>query len=331
MTVPTIGVFVPTAGRLSLLNALQSFTQQRLLPGDRMLVVSDGPQPRVETLAARFPQVMSIITPQTNDWGHSQCNEAIAGGHLKTDLIMGMDDDTILLPRAFEVIRAAYFGDAMAFHHWTTPWSIAPRDGWDGHCLVTPNHPERIGRFRPVYSGDQAYVLETQSYWKGHFRRRTEIITRHRPRGWLWYWEVREPAQVEAMRQIRNECRQYMTHSQREITPEQQEAWWRGLDHDNTLAYLFTEPEKDEDYVGYGLVRRIDGKMNVSYGLRSSARGRGLGTEMVQFILDACQGDAWGDLLESNTAIWHIDQKLGFVELSRTDGVITCHRPWPIQ
>ena len=107
MSLPTIGVYIPTAGRDSLRRTLHSISQQRLIPGDEVLVIGDGPVPSAEALCKEFGEPFRYLEgPHTSDWGHSQANMALHNGHMSADLLVAQDDDDIFLPRAFEAIRA---------------------------------------------------------------------------------------------------------------------------------------------------------------------------------------------------------------------------------
>ena len=153
------------------------------------------------------------------------------------------------------------------------------------------------------------------------------MIQPHR-RWRLWYWEVRTSEQVEALRQIRNECREWMTHDQSEITPEQQKEWWRRIDPNNTFAFLFTEGY-NKDFLGFCLLRREDGRLFTTYGLRKEVRGRRLGYELVEQATLACQEDAYADQLEGNIAVWKAHKAAGWIECYRKNGLIHMYRPWP--
>lgn len=334
---PSLGVFMATQGRYSLERALHSIRSQKLQHGDEVLVVTDGKCPAVEKMVQGIgPPFRCLEGPKTRDWGHTQCNMAMRLLH--TDFIVGQDDDDIFAPRAFEAIRpllSEHASTGHVFRYASPAHNIIPEEAasssatFDGHCFVIPTFDLENVNFDHTHAGDQHFKNSiVDKFGMENLQFHEEIISIGRP-GWaLWDWPVHTTSQVEAMRVIRNACREAMTHFPNHIDPEQQQRWWESVDHDNTWAYLYTDGPYGS-YMGYSLIRRKDGKMYVSYGLAPEARGRHLGTELVEHCLTACQGDAHGDLKESNAAIWHIDQKLGFVEDSRQDGIITCHRPWP--
>lgn len=295
-------------------------------------MVGDGDVPFAQALCEELgPPFRYASTARTGDYGHSQCNWALHDGGMTADVLVGQDDDDIFLPRAFEVIRGRVPEPPhlIAMQAYTSS-GLTPHNGnWDGHCVVVPNIKGKIGRYGRGHSGDQDFVSSTSGLWGGNPNPFPEIISMVRPKWRLWDWEVRSPEQVEALRRLRNECREFMTYHREEISPEQQQQWWSTADHDHLWCYLYTEGD-NQDYLGFSVVKRREGRMYVTWGLSASARGRRLGYDLGEHTLSACQGDAYGNLLESNGAVWHIDQKCGFVETSRKDGIIECHRKWPV-
>ena len=334
MSAPTIGVYIPTQGRESLLRTLQSITQQRLIPGDEVLVMGDGPVPAAKALCESLgPPFRYLETEQTNDWGHSQNNIAVNGG-MKPDLLLAQDDDDIYLPRAFESIRqlAADFPNRLLGAHVLGRVGLTPSNGtignWDGHCLIVPNDYTRTGYWAPEYEGDQFFCWSTSKLWEGAAAFGTPIISAIRPKWRLWYWEVRTLDQVQTLRELRNGCREFMTHRTNEISPARQQEWWRGLDHKNTWAFLFTNGE-DGEYIGFSLLRRRDGKMYTTYGLKKDYRGQGLGKELVELTMYACQGGAFCDMRQDNAVMRAIHKKLGWVETSQNGTLIEAQYEWP--
>ena len=99
--------------------------------------------------------------------------------------------------------------------------------------------------------------------------------------------EVRDEAHVEILRQLRNECREFMTHHNKYISPRQQTAWWKKVrnDPDHRLYLLSMVGE----HVGFGYLRKFGNPPNVhwwsTYGLAKKWRGVGFGVELVDRLL----------------------------------------------
>ena len=345
----SIGVYIPTIeGRPGLRRTLHSISQQRLIAGDEVLVLGDGPCPTAETLVSEFGQPFHYVTvQQSKTWGHAQANEALHGGHFKADLLVAQDDDDIFLPRAFEVIREAAQAlpnKLLSFHTFSKVYDalthkdgigITPLNGyWDGHSIVVPNDPPRLGWWGHEYSGDQSYIFSTFTKWgadRSHVHPAVLTMIRPEQRWRLWYWEVRTPEQVEALRHLRNSCREFMTHDTAEISPKQQTKWWRKVHNAKGIkAFLFTSGF-DTDYLGFALLRRKGKRFLTTYGLRPDDRGKGYGKELMELGLLACQGPALCDMREDNTVVRAISKKLGWIEDDTRGSLVYAHHPWIVE
>ena len=347
---PSITILIPTRGGGDLLYVLQTIAAQELIPEDEIIVIGDGPLLAIEEqINALGPPFRYAYTEKpTGDFGHSQLNYGL---ELATgDYIMGTDDDDGYLPRAIEVVRTALIENPGKLHlfkfwsndrflHWNENIGKVIKESLiGGHNLVLPNTNGKKGTFTSRYAGDFDWIRSVLScYPERDWIWRNEILTRQRPSPKLLAWPVWKqsdysPDRLEALRQIRNQCRLDFTHSRDEISPEAQAAWFNSLDRKNNWAWLFTRkdtPNQEEDYIGFVYLRFHDGTMTPTYGIAEAHRGLGYARHIVQFALDACMGDADGDLWESNHAIAHVDFALGWKEVSRKDGIITVHYPYP--
>lgn len=341
---PTISILIPTRGGGDLLYVLHSIAMQEMLDGDEVIIICDGPQPEIAAqIDALGPPFRYAQTPQpTGDFGHSQLNYGLTLA--KGDFIMGTDDDDGFLPRAIEVVRDALTEKKpYLFKFWSNDrlliWSEAHKEIAEtrigGHNLVLPNIEGAKGEFTRRYRGDFDWVKSVlANYPEKDWVWRHEILTRQRPNKKLLAWPVWKfskdwPLRLETLRQIRNQCRMELTHSQDEITPETQAYWFSKLDRQNNWAWVFTPLDAHHEFVGYTYLRRRDGKMLPSYGIAEAHRGKGYARHIVQFALDACMDDADGDLWETNSAIAHVDFSLGWKEVKRENGIITVHYPYP--
>jgi len=140
-----------------------------------------------------------------NCWGHCIINSLIL--YAKGNFLMFIDDDDMLLPDSFSKIRDVIIKSGYNILHCPCcagkiPMVKAPflfrvfspkneanktsaywwrtkdivNGGVGGHCMVTPNIPDRIGRFTCVYPGDGAFVIETLAKWGGAVEWREEVI-----------------------------------------------------------------------------------------------------------------------------------------------------------
>lgn len=131
---------------------------------------------------------------------------------------------------------------------------------------------------------------------------------------------------AEAMRQVRNACRIFMTRTQEEITFERQKEWFLGLDRKVTLPYVAscqqTDPvqigfEEVHTEIGYGLIRFAEERWWVSAGLLPHYRGKGYGEQLFRYLIDAAGTPCWLEVLETNIPAWRLYCKLGFREVTR--------------
>lgn len=99
-------IIIPTCGRVSLQHTLNSLRTQELLPGDEIIVVTDGPQPLAAELFRRagLPG-RCITTAATRDFGGTQRNHGMQLA--RGDYLLFMDDDDVYADGALTIIRAA--------------------------------------------------------------------------------------------------------------------------------------------------------------------------------------------------------------------------------
>jgi glycosyltransferase involved in cell wall biosynthesis len=191
MTLPTLTVIIPSIGNELLQNTFASIRRQEILPGDEVLVVGDGHQPYSQQLCEREGHPFRYLEyGGEKGWGHPQANFAIP--QAKGDYILWMDEDDVYTDGAWQHIRrfgAENPGKILMFR------SVWPdyRLFWDepkriqeayigGHNIVTPNVPEKIGRWGHHYEGDFTYIRETvDNFGEENIAWSTYIISDHRP------------------------------------------------------------------------------------------------------------------------------------------------------
>lgn len=172
----SLSIIVPTIGRPSLINALDSI-QSQLRPGDEVLVVSDGLRPNIPDIANFFDgrfRFMESPGP-ASDWGATPRNygiERAANSHLAF-----MDDDDVYLPGAFDAFRQA-ITQAPAQPHlfrisregkviWE--YQVVRGANVSTQMFLVPKLPGRVGRWSRDYDGDLHFIQETLGYYpEGH-------------------------------------------------------------------------------------------------------------------------------------------------------------------
>ena len=126
---------------------------------------------------------------------------------------------------------------------------------------------------------------------------------------------VNDPFRAEAMRQVRNECRSYMTRDQSRIGPIRQLIWFflrylprmlRG----EFLAWVYLAGGQP---VGYGIIRKQGGRYWVTGGVKEAERGLGYGQKIFEDLIRKNRGaDTYLDVLGSNYRARALYAKLGF-------------------
>jgi ribosomal protein S18 acetylase RimI-like enzyme len=141
---------------------------------------------------------------------------------------------------------------------------------------------------------------------------------------------VTSPVEAEVVRLIRNQCRMHMTRDTSEIGPAQQQRWWASLDSSSKLFLFYvhdwTEYAAGVTAVGYGLCRSIGGKWWLSGGLATDWQGKGLGKALFARLVEEVGTPCWLEVLEHNTRAFNTYRELGFVEVSRTAGIVTMEK-----
>jgi RimJ/RimL family protein N-acetyltransferase len=124
---------------------------------------------------------------------------------------------------------------------------------------------------------------------------------------------VTTPEQAEELRRLRNECRQFMTRDTAEITAEQQREFLAGPLADGTAWAYLLRPARGSDAVAYGLLRDDGDHLWLSCGVTGTARGRGLGTLIVQFVTAAAgRGPVRLEVWQGNEAARRVYEKAGY-------------------
>lgn len=167
---------------------MRSIADQGIRPGDEHLVVIDAhemPEVEVAGIEARARSIGSHVRVIRHDagghtWGHCEVNVALDAARAGSYIVFN-DDDDVVAPGAVDAVRAAIASDVGAgaprlhVFRFVPPWRspILPegtriaRGCVSGQCLVTPNLPEKVGRFGKQYDGDFDFIEQTLALWGG--------------------------------------------------------------------------------------------------------------------------------------------------------------------
>lgn len=132
----------------------------------------------------------------------------------------------------------------------------------------------------------------------------------------------------QILRNIRNECKDFMTRDTSYISEEQQKRWFERLQKENfndIKVYLLYLVEMGVICapIGYGLIRKEGGFSLVSGGLIESCRGKGYGSILFDYLIKNVDKDfpIKLEVLKKNTRAFIIYNKLGF-RVVKDDGEI---------
>jgi ribosomal protein S18 acetylase RimI-like enzyme len=133
--------------------------------------------------------------------------------------------------------------------------------------------------------------------------------------------------QAQIMREIRNECRDYMTRDTSFITEEQQEKWFNSLDKQNIkmfLAYILHHGAI-VDIIGFGYCVHKDNETYLTGGLGQSNRGKGYGKKLFLYLIEAAK--TYGttitlEVLNTNMRAKRLYSSIGFREIELNDRMI---------
>jgi ribosomal protein S18 acetylase RimI-like enzyme len=132
---------------------------------------------------------------------------------------------------------------------------------------------------------------------------------------------------VELVREMRNECRKYMTRFTDKISERQQREWYSSLDKDNNFLYILRKDTNYNQYqpIGYGYIRIEKGKSLLTGGLTESQRDRGYGTKLFSLMIEKAKQFGFPielEVLKTNKRAYTVYKKLGFNYVSEDDNII---------
>lgn len=134
---------------------------------------------------------------------------------------------------------------------------------------------------------------------------------------------IQELEEAEYLRQLRNDARKFMTHNQEEISEEQQANWFKDVympahEAGDFFAFLYW---MDDAPVGYGLIRKSEGRYWLSGAVEEGHRGAGIGRAIFSYITDYTlqnlSNSVYLDVFTDNEPAMNLYKSLGFEEINR--------------
>jgi RimJ/RimL family protein N-acetyltransferase len=142
-------------------------------------------------------------------------------------------------------------------------------------------------------------------------RTQRSVVDEHR-RERLRLTRVHTLDEIMYLRQLRNECREYMTQDTQEITETGQILWWQGVDGDPYWqVWLVYEPSLP-DPIGFAMLRKFEGFWFATLGLRAWLRGHGYGTEVYRALREMCDEDVYAVIRADNLPSQRAAIKAGY-------------------
>lgn len=139
---------------------------------------------------------------------------------------------------------------------------------------------------------------------------------------------IKTQDEVFLLRNIRNECREFMTRDTTYITVEQQQKWYEKNKNNKSIKlYLLHLVELGviTSPIGYGLIREEDGYYLISGGLIKTCRGFGYGSILFDYLIKNTDTNfpIKLEVLKSNIKAFSIYNKLGFRVVNDDGKIIT--------
>jgi GNAT superfamily N-acetyltransferase len=126
---------------------------------------------------------------------------------------------------------------------------------------------------------------------------------------------------IEDLRLIRNQCRDFMTRNNNVITAEEQKKWYNSIDKNKLIPYLFLQ---DTDKIGYGIIRIESDYCLLTGGLIENFRNKGLGYNLFNSLClesNKLKKDIKLEVLKTNTRAFKLYEKMGFVVTAESDSL----------
>jgi ribosomal protein S18 acetylase RimI-like enzyme len=126
---------------------------------------------------------------------------------------------------------------------------------------------------------------------------------------------IKNLQQALQLKDIRNQCKSFMTNDSSEIDFVRQIVWFykvykkENIEKINT-CYLFKQEGK---IVGFGVIRKVANKYWITGGLAKDQRGKGKGRVLFKELIKSTNAkEIWLEVLDSNTIAGNLYLSLGF-------------------
>lgn len=141
------------------------------------------------------------------------------------------------------------------------------------------------------------------------------------------FTEVLTLSDAQIMREIRNNCRDYMTKSSAYISEKQQEFWFKSLDKSRMRMFLMHLSYHGVAFntIGFGYCKNDKDETYLTGGLLEQYRGKGYGRILFNHLLNAAKEfntKITLDVLNTNTKAEKLYRSIGFVPFAQ-DEMIT--------
>ena len=143
----------------------------------------------------------------------------------------------------------------------------------------------------------------------------------------ITFTEVKQLSDAQVVRQIRNDCREYMTKNTDYISEENQENWFNSLDHDKIKIFLMWIVHHGVvfEVVGFGYCRNVDYETYLTGGILESHRNRGYGKKLFSHLLEEAKSFKTKitlEVLNSNARAEKVYRSIGFIPVYKDDRVM---------
>lgn len=190
----TVALIIPTIGRPTLRNTLNSLIGQPWRDGDEIIVVGDGHQPEARRIWHEYHGLLPMsrylpVPGPSHDYGHTPRNLVMP--LVQATHIAALDDDDIWVTGqtpdewSLAIIRKELEADphlphlfAMAYHKLTGNLS----SGAGTPMFVCPNDPKRLSIYNPWYGGDGDFIKATMAFYGNCPQHTGKVVAIIRPR-----------------------------------------------------------------------------------------------------------------------------------------------------
>lgn len=136
--------------------------------------------------------------------------------------------------------------------------------------------------------------------------------------------------QVEAMRQIFNECLEFMTKPVPWMSHWDQFRWWRELPAKvkRFKAFTYATAEDPTKIIAYSLLQwKEDGRLTPLFGIARDARGQNIARQIIRHYLKEADGPLIGEERSDHKAIIKMNREAGWLLICECAGVRYLYHP----